>query len=61
MSDGPTLTMHARTHEQDEESVVRLSLWGKKAAVQEPRRERLCVGDLLVVTKCVCTHSTGLH
>lgn len=38
---------------QDEESVVRLSLWGKKAAVQEPRRERLCVGDLLVVTKCV--------
>jgi hypothetical protein len=30
---------------------VRLSLWGSKAAVREPKREQLRVGDLLVVTK----------
>ena len=33
--------------------MVRLTLWGKKAAVQEPRREQLRVGDLLVVTRYV--------
>lgn len=37
--------------QDDEQSVVRLSLWGAKAAVREPRREQLRVGDLLVVTK----------
>lgn len=30
---------------------MRLSLWGPKAAVREPKREQLRVGDLLVVTK----------